>query len=275
MQKFYFGAKTSGYETFFVLLGISLMTAGVYFINQIYDREGDRINDKVGFLQRRFIKQSEMTAAYLAVSVIPVIAAFIYNYLTGFLFLILVILGFFYSAPPFRFKDRPLAGLLTNGFGYGILVPLSLPGLLLSVNIDYCFMILFFFLMLSAGYLLTTFPDRVGDRAVGKKTVAFYWSNTPILISALIIMLVALFAVYKVNHIYLIIISLISILLLFLTLFIRSERILLFSCKFPILLLTLLAGYYYPAYLIFIVVLLILTRLYYKKRFNMIYPRVD
>ncbi len=275
MQKFYYGARPSGYETFFILVGLSLMTAGVYFINQIYDFEGDRINDKVGFLQRRFIKRTEMTAAYIAVSFIPIAAAFIYNYQTGILFLILVILGYCYSAPPFRFKDRPLAGLLTNGVGYGLLVPLAIPGLLASLKIEYFYMVLFFFLMLSAGYLLTTIPDREGDRAVGKKTIAFYCSNTFILTMALIMMLLALYAVYKVKHIYLIIIALVSILLLVLSMFVKSERILLFTCKFPIFLLTLLAGYYYPTYLVFIVVLLILIRVYYKRRFNMIYPRLD
>jgi len=38
---------------------------------------------------------------------------------------------------------------------------------------------------------------------------------------------------------------------------------------------SLLAGYFYPIYLIFIVVLIVLTRLYYKKRFGMVYPKVN
>jgi hypothetical protein len=35
-----------------------------------------------------------------------------------------------------------------------------------------------------------------------------------------------------------------------------------------------LAGYFFPVYFLFIVALLIATRIYYRKRFDVIYPRL-
>jgi hypothetical protein len=52
-----------------------------------------------------------------------------------------------------------------------------------------------------------------------------------------------------------------------------SERIpATMAAKIPILLLTLLAGTFYPAFFVFIIVLVWLTRVYYRRRFNMVYP---
>lgn len=275
VQKYFDRNTSSGNDAFLILVGVSLITSGAYFINQIFDYEGDRINKKLGFLQRDLIKKSEMLAAYIAVSMIPMAVAFIYNYTTGLIFLILVVMGLLYSAPPFRLKDRPLGGLLSNGLGYGFFVPLVVPGFIISGHISNYYMLIFFFMMLSAGYLLTIIPDRAGDRLTGKKTFAQSWSDRKILTIAFGLMSIAFYAAFSMEHLYLIFIVTCSLGFLLVAIIRPSGKIILFTCKFPILLLTLLAGYYYPTYLVFIVVLFILTRVYYKKRFNMVYPRIN
>jgi len=51
-------------------------------------------------------------------------------------------------------------------------------------------------------------------------------------------------------------------------------NLLMFACKFPILLLTLLAGIHFPFYLFLLLLTIILTRVYYKKRFGIVYPKL-
>jgi len=53
-----------------------------------------------------------------------------------------------------------------------------------------------------------------------------------------------------------------------------SPRVDLLAAKFPLLVLTLLAGYYYPYYLLFVVALILATRIYYRRRFGISYPRL-
>jgi 4-hydroxybenzoate polyprenyltransferase len=258
-----------------ILIGITLITIGAYFINQIYDFESDRQNKKLGILQRGLIQKSEMMAAYIATSVLPLLLGFIIDFKIGLLMIIMILLGYIYSAPPFRLKDRPISGLLANAVAYGVLVPLAVPEFISDINISRAPIIFCFYSMVAAAYLLTIIPDREGDRKSGKSTLATLLSNRPIIISAIIFLVVALYSALLLNNIFLIIICIISIVLFIIALIINRNKIILFACKFPILLLSLLAGYYFPTYLVFLLVLLIMTRLYYNKRFGIVYPRLD
>ena len=49
-------------------------------------------------------------------------------------------------------------------------------------------------------------------------------------------------------------------------------QLVLLAAKLPVLLLTLLAGCYYPIYPAFIVALKIVYRIYYWRRFGVVYP---
>jgi 4-hydroxybenzoate polyprenyltransferase len=263
------------YDGFSILIGITLITIGAYFINQIYDYESDKLNNKLGFLQRGIIKRGEMMAAYIVTSLLPLAPGFKADFKIGILMTIMILLGYIYSAPPLRLKDRPIIGLLANATAYGVLVPLAVPRFMNVIDISRVYILLCFFSMVAAAFLLTIIPDREGDRVSGKLTLATRFSNRQIIVHALIFLAVSLYASFIINNIFLIIICTISI-VLFLIAFISNEKkSILFACKFPILLLSLLAGYYFPTYLVFLLVLLILTRIYYKKRFGIVYPRLN
>ncbi len=274
-DKFYFGADLFDISDFIVLMSLTMLVAGAYYINQIYDYQSDLINKKLGFLQSGKISKNEMIVVYVLISVVSIITGFKISLFSGVLFCVVFILGYIYSAPPLRLKDRPISGLLSNSFAYGFLIPLSLPGF--AAKPDYLMMILptYYFMIVSAGYLLTIIPDRDGDAKTGKQTLAVLLSDRSIIMVAIILLLISLLLAMQMNHLFLIIISSISILLYGVTLISPKKNLILLACKLPILLMSLLAGYYYPGYLIFLVALLILTRLYYKKRFGIVYPRID
>ncbi|MCX6827099.1 MAG: UbiA family prenyltransferase, partial [candidate division Zixibacteria bacterium] len=115
-------------HSFLLLAGVSLMVAGAYFINQIFDYESDLINKKIGFLQKGLISRREMTAAFMTVSAISLIISLLAGWEALALYMLIFLLGYFYSAPPLRLKDRPFWGLIANGFGYGLLLPFLVIG---------------------------------------------------------------------------------------------------------------------------------------------------
>lgn len=269
------GGSKFDYDSALILISVTLITIGAYLINQIYDYESDKLNKKLGFLQRGIIKKSEMMAVYIVTSILPLIAGFCVNYKSGLVMVVMVVLGYLYSAPPARLKDRPWLGLLTNAIAYGVLVPLSVPNYAYSIDNYRIHIVICFFSMVAAAYLLTIIPDREGDRNSGKITLAARWPDRPIITIAIFFLAVALYSAYTLNNIFLIIISALSIVLFLMALVAGKSGVMLFACKFPILLLSLLGGYYYPTYLVFLLVLLILTRIYYKKRFGMTYPRLN
>ncbi len=256
-----------------MLVCLSLLAAGAYFINQVYDYRSDEINEKLGFLQRGLFTKRELAAAGLVVMVLAMAGAAFYSLLVAAVVLQLIILGYAYSVPPVRLKDRPVGGLLANAYGFGFLVPLVAsppevhdPGRLAWPNSFY------FSLAVAAVYLLTTLPDREGDRAAGKRTLAVVLRPAQVKLLALLFWVLAGWVAYWSRQPFLSGLAIISLLPTCGALLVQSAKLDLLAAKLPILLLTLLAGYYFPAYFVFIIVLLVATRIYYRKRFNLAYP---
>jgi 4-hydroxybenzoate polyprenyltransferase len=259
-----------------VLGCLSLLFAGAYLINQVFDYESDRMNRKVGFLQSGLISERGMMLAFLICSVIPLVVAPFVSLVTLFNFATLVVLSYVYSAPPLRLKDRPIGGLLANVIAYGWIVPLTVmpelsdntAGLLGWDNP-------FYFLFAIGGvYLLTTVPDVEGDRKVDKKTLAVWLGRVPTVLLAVVFFCIAGWFAYESGFALLFYLAISAAVVTLAALFLRAVNAVLLAAKFPLLLLTLLAGYWYPAYLMFIVALLLLTRLYYFKRFGIVYPKL-
>jgi 4-hydroxybenzoate polyprenyltransferase len=265
-----------GWISLAVLLCLNLTAAGAYYFNQVHDYESDRVNQKLGFLQREFLNVRELMGGYLvltiaaiaiAPSISPVILAII---LQGFL------LGYIYSAPPLRLKDRPLWGLVANAWVLGFLVAFSV---MPNINFNNSGLLgwdspFYFAFAVGAVYVLTTVPDVKGDSSTGKRTLAVRFGRTPAVLIALVLHLLSLHVAYRSGFMPLVGLSGVAVLITLAALVIKAQSTLLLAIKLPILLLTLLAGYFYPAYLVFIVALIFVTRLYYRRRFGMTYPKL-
>lgn len=257
------------------LIAVTLIVIGGYYLNQIYDYESDRINRKLGFLQSGMIGRSEMMAAYLAATLTGLIIGFYSGFQIGLINISQVILAAIYSLPPFRLKDRPYLGLAANILGYGIILPLLPPTFWENFETARLVIPAYFGLTVAAEFLLTIIPDREGDKKTGKTTLSVIFSNRILILSGAICFAAAVWLAGIAGLKSLTFISLTALILYLTTLLAPREGLILFVCKFPILLITLLAGYYFPAYLVFIVVLLLTTRLYYKKRLKKTYPRLN
>lgn len=258
------------------LVCLTLLGAGACYVNQVFDADSDRRNDKVHFLSRGLVSESQLMLGYVITGIIAMALSLFVSTLFFLICAQLLAFSYFYSAPPLRLKDRPVAGLLANAYGIGFVVAVSVypkmslhnAGLLGWDNP-------FYFCMAVGGiYLLTTIPDRSGDASTGKRTLAVVAGRRGTVMLAAFWLAIAAVAAWESDYLPLFWIASASTVMAGMSFALKSDAATLFAAKFPILLITLLAGWYYPSYLIFIVVLVIATRIYYKRRLNISYPSI-
>ncbi len=259
-----------------VLTGLSFSAAAAYYLNQIYDFETDRINRKVGFLQSGILGRGDMMKMYILLAVLSLAIGAAISPVAFAVLLILFLMGYIYSAPPLRLKDRAIGGLLANAIGFGFLISISVmpemnfhnAGLMGWDNPYY------FSLTVGSIYLLTTLPDKKGDALAGKRTLGVILPQWSVLVLALILILLSAYVAFYSHYIELVYLSLISSVAIVAAMVSRNATVLLLASKLPILLLSLLAGYFFWGYFLFIVAIIFSARIYYRKRFGIIYPKL-
>lgn len=269
-------AEQFGPSDLAMLALLSLMAAAAYYLNQIHDYDSDAINRKLGFLQRGFIRKDQMRKAGLICSLLSLVGAALFSFFIFQIFVQSLVLSYLYSVKPFRLKDRAITGMIANAYAFGWLIPFTVMpemdmhnnGLLGWHNPAY------FFLTVAAIHILTTLPDREGDRSTGKRTIGVVLHPVAAMTASLILSGLAAWVAFRSGNSALMWLAVASLAAIAAALLSGSERMILVAARLPILLLTLLAGWLYPGYLLFIVVLVVLTRVYYRRRFDMVYPRL-
>ena len=268
--------ESFGWTNLLVMAGVSLLFTGAVYLNSVYDQESDRINNKVGFLQRGFLSRTQLLTGFVMVSIVPMAYAPFISPFMMFLFAQFLFLSYIYSAPPLRLKDRPILGLIANAYGHGFLVSLTvLPDFSIHTAGRYDWHApIYFSLTVGATYLMTTIPDLDGDAATGKRTLAVALGRVGACLVALVLLVASVFVAYAADLAVLVYLSILAVFLVLASLLLRTEASIRFASKMPLLALTLVAGYYYPAYFLFVVALLVATRAYYLRRFGVVYPEL-
>ncbi len=258
------------------MLAINLMTASAYFVNQYFDMESDRINQKLGFLQLGLLAPNQMAHGFIMLALISLSLSVLLSAFMFFVLCFLFLMNWMYSASPWRLKDRPYAGLFANAVSFGILVPSASIATSLGYHgiVHGALLLMYFFFAVTTVHLLTTIPDKEGDSRSGKKTVAVVLPLRAVKVLALMSLILSVVVAYGAGYTMLMWISLVSAVPVVFSIGVEGESITLFSAKLPIALLTGLAGWFYPGYFMFVVVLIIVTRLYYRRRFSMNYPSI-
>ena len=262
------------------LVALSLIMAAAYFLNQIFDIETDRINRKLGFFEPPIsLTLRQGWLIYVSLNLAALLyAAFLRVDLLVPLSVILLA-GIFYSAPPIRAKDRPIPGLLFNGFTYSLLIWWCIAAirdreLVSPSGWSEVMLVGSMFLAISAVYLMTTLPDAPGDLQTGKRTIGVVWGTRVTSALAVIMVAGALALAYWIEFWPLIITAALS-LPLFLTAAIRGgPKMTLLSARVPIFILTALAAYQNTGYAVFCIALILLTRFYFKRRLGISYPEL-
>jgi 4-hydroxybenzoate polyprenyltransferase len=267
-----------------IYLGLFLYTCvmgGVYILNQIMDRETDKVNNKLFLLSMGYIP---VKFAYIEMIVLWIIAL-VLSLLYGIIFVLAItfsiLLGILYSLPPVKLKGKPVLDTLANGFGYGM-VNCMVGWLLVSPYSPDMFYHFFpYVLSISAVFVNTTIVDMEGDRKAGEHTTAVLLGVPSAYMVSTILMVAAIFWAYVNRDLVCLIPAVISLpLFIFVLIYaMKTQRIsrkwTIASFRIPGLLFTLVTVYLYPSYAVFLILLIIAMRAYYKKRFNMVYPTVS
>lgn len=243
----------------------------VYLLNQYFDIESDRLNNKLHFLPLGLV--SKQVAIFLCVILnVAALGASLTVSLPFFALAILIaLLGIAYSAPPWRLKDRPYAALIANALAHGSIVFLfgwsaahgSLAeGLIISLP---------YFFAVGAIYILTTVPDIDGDAASGKRTLAVVMGRTRAARWAFGWYLASvLLAIYSLDLLFLL--AAIPVALFFYRASRGDAAIATQTVRWSVGLLSLVACIYYPWYALVLLAGFFATRAYYRRRFDLIYP---
>ncbi|MFH2056508.1 MAG: UbiA family prenyltransferase [bacterium] len=273
LDHFPFSNFTSGDIRLLIMLGLAtLLTGGVFVVNQIYDVESDKKNGKLFLLADGHLTISTAWTIYFVVTLLAIGGAFILNWQLGVLFVAGAAIGLQYSHPRFKVRKDAYKSMRNNILGHGMLALLfgwvmyqnfDIEGILKSV--PYMFAV-------GAVYLNTTLPDMKGDKAAHKTTYALTWGvEKTQLISLVHVVAALILSIMAADYAFAIAAG------ISLPFFIAakasgeiSQSVL--ASKVAILLLSLFASLFFPPYLLLLVLTIIITRAYYAKRFSLSYP---
>ncbi len=269
----YYGFSESASIVLLLALVIGTgLASGVFLINQIYDIESDRINQKIHFLPKGLVKISTAWMMAISLYLMSLILAFCLSVKVGFLAIVIALLGIFYSAPPIALKNRAYAAAFINAFGHGSLI----------FVLGYCaagggmlqgfYMSLPYFFAVGAVYIGTTLPDIEGDKKTGKITFGVIYGEKKSNIIMLLCYIISLIAGLIVRDVPFLVASLVvSPFYIWLALTGKIKTTIL-AVKLSIVSLSFVAAYFYPVYIVFLVVLILIMRAYYRRRFCFTYP---
>jgi len=253
------------------IISATLISAYVYVLNQIFDVESDRKNEKLFLLPRGYIS---LKSAWIFSAVLAILS-FIFGIFVGWEYLILLFFGFvvgtFYSLPPFRFKGRPILDMLSNAVGYAVL---NLGAGFVSSGMhiwEISKIFLPYFFSVCALYLNTTIPDIPGDREEKLITTGVFLGER--LSSTLASIMVLLTLVFSKDNPFMFWVSALSLpFYTFASIMGGREFYAKLAYRVSGLVFTLLLIFKYPPFLFPSLLTLISLKLYYRVRFGINYP---
>jgi chlorophyll synthase len=252
---------------------LTLVLCGAYLVNQIVDRDSDRLNDKGFFLQRGiFAPRDYAWAAALAITA-GCALAWVWD-AAPLRIAAAAALGLAYSVPPIRLAARPGLDLAANALGYGVLAS--------SIGAGAVRLPLHLFvsgaLAVAAVFLHTTILDLDGDRRTGKRTSgAWLGARVAVDVAAVVAVLAAAAAGGAVR-------ALLSPALLQAAATLALTALALFASLLPRRVssravcvggsgaFALAAAIACPPFGLAVLALVIVTRVYYRRRFALAYP---
>lgn len=252
----------------YYISAIILFQAVIYLYNQLYDKESDKINHKLFYLADDIISDRNGTIFYRILLLLLIFMLFFTNRLFSVTIITAtILLNYLYSHPRYNWKGKPYLSAF-SAFCGGSLGYLS--GYFTREQELYPELILG---MLPAGIALLTAAllgmqlDLQGDKEAGKITLAVKLGSQKNRSLILIVTICGLLISLQQSEIF----YLISFLVTLISQLVFPKKIS-WQLKSPILVLSLSACWYYPGYFLYIAVYFVLARVYYKKRFDLIYP---
>jgi len=253
------------------LLSYSLLLSGVYVLNQITDRESDRVNRKLFLLADGILPLSWAWTLFWGTTFLSLLLGLalprIYLVLWGISF----VMGVLYSWPPFRFKGRPFWDLASNALGYGLVNVLVGWSLTMPLTREALLEALPFVFAVGGVFLNTTLPDIPGDAQAGLVTTGVKLGARKTAWMGFFFLWGAVFFAALVENFPVLVAGALSLPLFAAAGFdpARFDRL---SYRVAGGLFGLLTGLRFPPYLGMGLLTFLLLRFYYRRRFGLDYP---
>lgn len=252
----------------------TLLMGGVYILNQITDIKSDKINKKLYLLPGGYISVKYAYLEMIILFVIAFVLAIPFSRQFKIILLASLALGILYSSQPFKFKARPFIDLLSNSFGYGILAfslgwvtgnPLSKKTFLFALP---------YFFAVGAVFINTTIPDIEGDRKANQVTTSiFIGEKKAYLLSTSLLFISLGFSIYLKD--WLCGIACLGAMPFFILALLKNDlKNCFLSIRIGAPILVILVGIKFLWFIPLLVVLFFGLKAYYKKRFNIMYPKI-
>ncbi len=254
------------------LISLTCILVSAYLLNQIFDRESDARNDKCFYLSRGVFRVRTLV---ILAGVFFFIASFAFQRVDGdqrIPLVLALVLSLLYSLPPVRLCARPFVDTAANAFGYGggayvigygATEPLSAE--MMTSSIPYV-------LLVASTFIHTTILDVAGDRASGKITTAVHIGERRATRLAAVLHGLALLAALFTGELPALVVTGVSLPLTILALTRPSRATSSLLVQATTLIVALTAALLWPLYFALLVVLVVVARVYYRKRFGIIYP---
>jgi 4-hydroxybenzoate polyprenyltransferase len=159
---------------FFWTAVFSLSVAAVYVFNQIADVNVDKENNGLPLLARGKVSLKTAWTCGIACALFSILPPLFGRPLLSVFAVMAVLLGIVYSFRPARLSGRCCLDFIANAAGYGIIafgVGWHLSGAPFSGH-SFALSAMPYFLLMCAGSISSTLPDRDSDAKCGKKTTA-------------------------------------------------------------------------------------------------------
>jgi 4-hydroxybenzoate polyprenyltransferase len=253
---------------------VSISIGAVYILNQIHDIESDRINRKLFFLAEGYVPRKNAWLETTLLISTGIIGAFLISFQLGILFALGFLLGYAYSGPPFSLKNRHIWGLLSNALGHGSLAFLIGWGINSDITLKAIPFSLPYLLAVAAVYLNTTLPDIQGDKRARKITLGVKLGIPQATRLSVIFVLSSLFLAWTFKDWIFGTAGVLSFPFFLYAALTKKINGVILSSKMAVLFLTIAAAIFYPWYFVLLIAGFLGTRIYYKLRFNMVYPTI-
>ena len=255
-----------------IFFSYSFLMGGIYILNQIFDVESDRRNEKLFLLPRGIISIRNAWISFFFVIFLSILIAFPLSQSYLVLWVPSLTLGILYSAPPFKFKGRPLLDFLSNAFGYGLLNFLVGWISCFSLKKEAFLFSIPYIIAVGAVFLNTTIPDIPGDKESGEKTTGVLLGRKKTAILAFLFLLLTFFSSLYFRDYIVLLASTISLPPFFLAMKHNTDFFVKFSYRIGGGIFALILAIQCPLFLIIGVLTLLFLKLYYKRRFGLNYP---
>ncbi|NNE09946.1 MAG: UbiA family prenyltransferase [Gemmatimonadetes bacterium] len=262
-------------ELWLPLLLFTMSLAGSYVVNQIYDADSDRENGKLFLISEGHVTTGAAWIMAIALLAGSVAGSLVFDRTVLPWTLLAAVIGLLYSADPARLKARPLLDLLANATGYGLVAFLFGYSRVAPVSPDTLVLSVPYMLLVAAVFVHTTVVDRPGDEKAGLRTTAVLLGDRNTSWFGLALLAGALGAGWTLGEPYPAVAAFGAIAFFLLSVIDPGVKGSTLSYQWGSLVFVILIIIRMPLFGALLVLLVLLTRLYYRFRFGMKYPKLD